>query len=143
MTKSTQKKILIGFFLYSVSLGTLSGFLLIKNVWLFFSMTGVAWIFSLSVCIITFILSWRAVQNYTPPDPEKFLFIKRDQIPWSTIDTISLIAGTLGNQVLVFYFNDGTPPKSYNFDKLKKKDELILSIKEHASKNGYTIDLNV
>jgi len=143
MTKSTQKKILIGFFLYSVSLGTLSGFLLIKNVWLFFSMTGVAWIFSLSVCIITFILSWRAVQNYTPPDPEKFLFIKRDQIPWSTIDTISLITGTLGNQILVFYFNDGTPPKSYNFDKLKKKDELILSIKEHASKNGYNIDLNV
>lgn len=136
MKKSTQKKILIGYLLYSVSLSTLSGMLLIENLWLLFSMTGAVWLFSLSVFTITFSISWKAVQNYTPPNPANFLFIERNQIAWSTIDTISIFKGRFGNRVLALYFKDGSPPKSFNFDALKKKDELIQSIKENIPKNN-------
>ena len=142
MKKSTQKKILIGYLLYFISLGTLSGVLLIKNLWLLFSMTGAVWLFSLSICIITFSISWKAVQNYTPLDSRNFLFIERNQIAWSTIDTISIFEGRFGNQVLALYFKDGSSPKSFNFDTLKKKDELIQSIKENIPKNNFELYVN-
>ena len=85
---------------------------------------------------------WRAIDGYMPPNHEKYLLIRKDKIPWSTIDTISLFRSALKNRVLALYFTDESPPKSYNFDGLRKKDALLQSMKEHALKNNFTLQIN-